>query len=732
MGSTKLNNYKLLGIKMKLSPSLYICLFSIFSLNSVAVAEENIWQDEVTIEANFKVMGDVETSSQKESHQFARKLSLNESKMKSLLADSQQISLPLPNGTMIDVTIELDNILPTELLEKYPSIRTYRVLPTNELISGRVDMTENGFHGMLQMRNGETVFIDPSEASSQNARFKSVSTNSSNQYVSYKQHEQTHTHGEGYSCGASHKLESMRPDIENSPLFKRLSKTSAKFDTQGQLTVYRIAVAATGEYVKASGGTIASALSQIATTMSRVNEIYEKDLGVRLSLVENNDQLIYTDAASDPYNSKSPDELIEENQNNIDSVIGSNNYDIGHLFTTTGGGIAAIGSVCNNSRKAMGVSGIANPFNDSFNVDYVAHEMGHQFGATHTFNSELGLCAGGTRTSITAFEPGSGTSVMSYAGHCGNDDIQSKSDAMFHIGSVEQVRVFTQSGGGSLCGTQQVHNNKAPIVDAGIDYVIPARTPFEITGSAYDADGDSLVYGWEQIDAGTRSLENEDTGDNALFRTYMPTYKESRVFPALDSILTGNKILGETLPTQERELNFSLVAQDGFNASRSDQMTVSVKRTGSRFAIEQPRAHYVLGRSHTLKWNTADTQNAPVSCGSVDVYLSTSGGYEFPHKLLENVPNTGEASIFLETSLPTVYQGRFKIKCSNNIFFAVSQKNFRLILDDVADAEEVGPEENLLDEPLDKKEKTTEASGGSSDLFFMMMLALGFIARKKL
>ena len=257
---------------------------------------------------------------------------------------------------------------------------------------------------------------------------------------------------------------------------------------------YRIAVAATGEYTAKHGGTVEGAIAAITTTLNRVNMVMERDLGIHLKLVENNHLLINTDAQSDPFTKTDLVELVAENQAFIDSVIGSENYDLGHLFTTKGGGIAAIASACNSYRKAQGVSGISNPVSDSFDLDFVAHEIGHQLGATHTFNSSQGLCSGNTRTAETAFEPGSGSSIMSYAGYCGLDNLQSNTDAMFHIGSIQQINGYTSSGQGNICGVRHTVENQAPLPDAGKNAIIPSRTPFELMGNALDADGDALIY----------------------------------------------------------------------------------------------------------------------------------------------------------------------------------------------------------------------------------------------
>ena len=690
------------------------------------MADEMLWQDiaPTTENKNNWITGISQNYSNKESHLKARKLILNKASMGNALQQPQLLTLPLPNGEMIQVKIESDNILPAELARKYPSIQSYRVLPNQQLISGRLDMTSNGFHGMLQLRNGETVFIDP-------VTNPGISTNT---YVAYNKHEQHQD--KSYSCGIDH-ASTTNPmmsgiKVQNTINDNSLAGVKSKLNTAASLINYRIAIAATGEYVEKTGGTVASALAAISTTLARVNQVYERDLGIHLTLVANNDLIIYENAETDPYDAKKPVDLINQNQVNTDQVIGSDNYDIGHLFTTnSGGGVAAIASLCNDSRKALGVSGISNPFNDSFNIDFVAHEIGHQLGATHTFNSTEGACSG-TRTKFSSFEPGSGSSVMAYAGSCGVDNLQPNSDAMFHIGSIEQIRSYTQQSLGASCGDHSTRKqNSAPIADAGADYIIPTRTPFELRGDAQDTDDDNLVYGWQQIDAGSVSHEGEDTGDNALFRAYILNNNANRTFPLLESVLHHTKVKGESLPTQTRELNFKFVVQDGFNSARSDAMKINVKRTGSRFALEKPRAYYTLGKSHTIKWNVANTNKAPINCDSVDISLSADGGYSFPYSMIKNTPNTGSASILLETTLPETDQARFKVKCSNNIFFAISNKNSKLTLNNVSDAPEEGPEDNLLDITVNKKSPEKKAAGSTDALLFLLLFA-GFFVRKRL
>ena len=644
---------------------LWILLLS-FSANVFA---DSFWQDIQPLQSRIDQAGKT-TSLHK--YQNARYLKLDRIKMGFALEamarenlayrfatvdSSRNISLPmpLPNKGMIEVELVYENLMEKDLKRAFPSIKTYRILPSAKIVSGVVDMTPQGFHAMLQTNSGRIVFIDPEKTK--------------DTYVSYYKDDQFLAKDSHFSCGVSRSKSEM--DLF---LAEKTSAIQAQAQRQGILN-YRIAIAATGEYTARQGGTVTNAMAAIVTTINRVNQVYEKDLGVHLSLVANNDSIIYTDAASDPYYAQDRAKLMRQNQENLDAVIGSANYDIGHLFTTSGGGLAAIGSVCNGRRKGQGVSGINNPFNDSFNLDFVAHEIGHQLGATHTFNSTQGLCSGSTRSAKTAFEPGSGSSIMSYAGFCGADNLQSKTDAMFHIGSIKQIRNFAQTNLGG-CGVLRQSYNRPPIVNAGKNYVIPARTPFELDGNAIDPESDSLVYSWQQHDAGKRSSINEDQGDNALFRLYMPSDKTSRSFPSLKTVITHGAVRGEKLPEKQRDLHFSFVAQDGKNVAQSDDMLVTVVPTKSRFSLFMPHYQYSRGDTHKILWNVAETNKPPVNCQAVDIFLSTDGGYHFPIVLARNAQNKGAIWITIESNTPLSRKGRFKIKCSDNTFYAISYRDF--------------------------------------------------------
>lgn len=711
-------------------------IYYVIALSFSFVLEASPWKDFDS--QTEKTSHNVVQKSYKETHQLSRHLVLDEGRMRADMLRSvvesehfskttrvqtsdNTITLPLSDGSTLSVVIKPSGVLPSKLLDRYPAIRTFRIVPDDFVMNGRLDITPLGFHAMVQLRSGEIYFIDP-EKSADKGR-----------YVSYRKRDQVQGENDTFSCGAKPKQGG-----EIARQFSSVNKLQEKNAGQSSTSslTYRIAVAATGEYVSKNGGTVESTLAAIATTINRVNQVFEQDLGIHLNLVENNDQLIYLNSSTDPYDSDDVMDLVAQNQLNIDQVIGSENYDIGHLFTTKGGGLAAIASVCSSSRKAKGVSGISNPKNDSFNLDFVAHEIGHQLGATHTFNSEQGLCSGDTRQSRTAFEPGSGSTIMSYAGYCGADNLQSNTDAMLHIGSIQQINEYTHNYEGNRCGIRREVHNAVPKVNAGKNYTIPAQTPFVLTGSASDPDNDTLVFAWQQTDSGEKSLLSDDKGNNALFRVYLPTKSRSRSFPPVKNMIDHTKTRGEDLPYQQRVLNFSFVVQDGYNSSQSDDMKLQVIRTGSRFALNLPQASYNRGDTQKIYWNVANTDKPPINCTEVNISLSTDGGYLFDQKLATNISNTGEAWVTIPSSSALTSRGRFKLECSGNIFFAISYRDF-IVKDNSSDigivyVDENQPELNLEDRRLGENggassiavETNAKASGGSISYFFLLFLML--------
>ncbi|WDE10810.1 reprolysin-like metallopeptidase [Thalassomonas haliotis] len=600
-----------------------------------------------------------------------RQLKANIAPLRQLLLAEQGelvITLPLPDGSQADFRLTPSRVTAPGLLEKYPSIRTFSGHQLdNPANHGRFDISPRGFHGMFRY-DGETVYIDPQGRNSPPGE---------QAYTSY-----------------SHKNRQM-PDRKSMPRFapkkdpKQASEQLARLTAQNQsqqaqtrMRTYRLAVSATGEYTQYHGGTKELALAALVTLVNRLNVVYQRDLAIFLELVAANDAIIYTDAATDPFANDSFDGGL--NTAVIDEAIGSDNYDIGHVVNTDGGGLAGYGVVCNGSRKGDGITGSPTPEGDAFYIDFVAHEIGHQFRADHTFNGLAGSCDD-NREADAAYEPGSASTIMGYAGICNSQNLQFNSDAYFHTHSISQISSFITSGLGSTCGSDEVLTNNNPVADAGADYSIPAQTPFILKGSASDQDsGDSLSYSWEQYDLGPASSnvnQMVDDGQRPLFRAWSPVSDSSRTLPRLTDILDGDTAIGETYATTTRELNFRLVVRDDNGGVSTDNMTVNVINTAEAFSVTEPGVSSQWhSSSQQVSWNPASTAQAPISCDAVNIDLSVDGGTSFFTTLLENTANDGSAEVVVPNLSST--QGRIRVSCVDNIFFAVSAGDFSLEISD--------------------------------------------------
>ncbi len=379
--------------------------------------------------------------------------------------------------------------------------------------------------------------------------------------------------------------------------------------------------------------------------------------------------------------------MLDQNQANIAAVIGSANYDIGHVFSTGGGSIAGLGVVCNNASKGQGVTGSGAPVGDAFDVDYVAHEIGHQFNANHTFNTNtVGSCAG-NRSSSTSVEPGSGSTIMGYAGICISQNLQSNSDDVFSAISISEINSYATVGNGSSCATTTATGNSAPTVSAGPSFTIPRQTPFTLTGAGSDPDGNGLTYSWEELDLGNAwaldgVMPNNDADGSwrPIFRVYRPVTMPVRTFPTLNSVLDGsNSNIGEALPSISRSMSFYLTARDGLGGVSDAFTTVTVDGSSGPFAVtaSNTAVSWTGGESQPVTWNVANTTAAPVNCANVNILFSSDGGQSFPTTLAANTPNDGSETITVPGVNTTT--GRVKVACAGNIFFDISDANLTVV-----------------------------------------------------
>ncbi len=568
------------------------------------------------------------------------------------------ITIPMPDGTFPAFEVVEDPIMEPALAEKFPEMKAYCGksidLPAATV---RFDVTPVGFRAQILSPAG-AVYIDP------------LYKGNTSRYATYYKRDYRRDAGQ-FRC--------LTPPGQWPPPARGAGGSSRSGDT---LRSYRLACAATGEYAVAvasdpTNPTVADAMTAIHNTVNRVVGIYEMELAVTMVLVANNDQLVYTDGNSDPYTNNNGVAMLTENQTEIDRVIGDANYDIGHVFSTGGGGVAwNSGVVCATGWKAGGVTGSPTPTGDPFDVGFVAHEMGHQFGAHHTFNGANGDCATEHNAS-TAYEPGSGSTIMAYAGNCGTDDLQANSDPYFHFASFDEIMTYITSGTGSGCANTTGTGNTQPTVNAGLDYTIPLGTPFTLTASGSDPDVNELTYCWEEADLGPQAdVTAPDDGAIPLFRSFSPTDGSSRTFPQLSDILANTATIGEQMPATNRTLEFRVTARDNQahgGGVNYDSMTVSV--SGAPFRVSSPNGGETVGSTYEVQWDPGGI-NPP---GDVNILLllSTDSWQTFTTTtLLANTPNDGSQTVALPATSTT--QARIMIEAAGNIFFDVSDEDFTI------------------------------------------------------
>ncbi|MDC8103854.1 reprolysin-like metallopeptidase [Chryseobacterium sp. PTM-20240506] len=571
------------------------------------------------------------------------------------------ISFPNSDGKMENFKVKENSNFDPQLAARYPDIKSYvgeGLGDSNSTVY--FSISPLGLSSMEIYGDKSAVFIEPYT--------KDLST-----YVVYKKSDKKDNLNK-FECTV---IDVAQKGIDNTSLAARPNADDAKLRT------FRLALSCTGEYTTYFGGTKANALAAMNNTMTRVNGVFEKDFAARMVLISNNDAVIYTNASTDPYSpSSSMNNWNSQLQNTLTSVIGEANYDIGHLFGATGGGgnAGCIGCVCTNGSKGSGYTSPADaiPSGDNFDIDYVAHEMGHQFGGNHTFS----MSNEGTGANM---EPGSGSTIMGYAGIT-SQDVQPHSDAFFHAISIQQI---TNNIKAKTCPVSTATGNAIPTANAGSDYTIPKGTPFMLTGTGTDSNGDSLTYIWEQMDnasssqTGASSAASATKASGPTFRSWTPTTSPTRYFPRMASILAGatttagSEITVEALSNVARTLNFRFTVRDnraGGSGNNSDDAVITVNSTAGPFVVSSQNSAttYTGGTSQTVTWDVAGTTGNNVNAANVDILWSTDSGNTWT-TLLAGTPNDGSQAVTIPNASTTT--GRIMVKGSNHVFFDVNNAN---------------------------------------------------------
>ena len=565
--------------------------------------------------------------------------------------DSQTvISLPDEKGNYLQFYVFEAPVLARELSQKYPDIKSYIGYSVGDKkIRTRFSVSPFGIQSMIVYPDGHTIFMEKN-------------TRQVSDYIVYERSAR---------LGVENKLVCTTEQSKN-----EIHQTEVtRFNNDQTLRRYRLAVSTSGEYTTFHGGTVAGALAAINATMTRVNEVFETDLGISLEVIANTDILIFTDAAIDPYGGS----LTSELQNTLTTMIGESNYDVGHLFhrAADNGNGGCIGCVCIDGRKGRGFSATTSPTGDTFDIDYVSHELGHQFGGNHTWSFE----SEGTGVNV---EPASGTTIMAYAGITQQNDVQSNSDPYFHYLSILQITNYIAT---TTCDEELPLSNNPPVADAGSDFIIPRSTAFLLSGTGTDLDlGDVLSYSWEQVDNGviTNTTFGPTNTSGANFRSLPPTDEPLRYMPRLSRILSGNLTqtnpslndAWETVSDVSREMNFAFTVRDnvaGGGQTHSDLMRVTVDGNAGPFLVtsQASATNLIAGDVEIVSWDVANTDLPPINTREVDILLSADGGQTFPFILAQNVANDGEHPVIVPGGI-TTSNARIMVRASDNIFLAVN------------------------------------------------------------
>ena len=617
--------------------------------------------------------------------------SLNLDNFKILLADVPSrknigsspmvvINFPDKKGNMERFQVSETSTLAPEIAIKYPNIKTYIGFSLDNP-GGRIrfSVTPQGLKTMSTYPNKPALFTVP------------LNKGDESLYITYDRSMRIDSKKD-FEC---------LTENENVPIKEIISFNR---DANDQiLRTLRIAISTTGEYTNfwddgddTNGDAQEDALAALVSTLNRTNEVFEVDMAITFQLVTGT-EIIYPTSSTDPYTGSFNSQL----QSTLTSEVGESNYDIGHLFNYGGnnGNAGCIGCVCVDGQKGSGFSSHSFTDNDGgpnmddfFDIDYVPHEIGHQMGGNHTFSQS------NEGTGVN-YEPGSGTTIMGYAGITGANDVQDHSDPYFHYGTINQVLNNLDT---RTCWTSTEITNNPPVADAGDDYTIPQGTAFKLVGSATDSDEeDVLTYTWEQVDSGTTTSSNFGPAktSGAVWRSRPPSTNPTRYMPARSRVLSGeltetnpqeteDNTSWETVSTVGRALNFALTVRDRsetngvgqFPQSDFDLMTVTVDGDSGPFAVTSQTTNetWNVGESQIVTWDVAGTDTGSVNTSTVNIYLSTDGGLTFPFSAASNVANDGSHTFSVPPADGDSDQLRVMVEGNDNIFYAINSTNFSL------------------------------------------------------
>ena len=591
--------------------------------------------------------------------------------------DWVKIRLPFADGIYREVEVAEAPVVAEKIYKRYPQNRSYKLRGVDDkYISGRFSLTVRGLSAMIYTKTGN-VFIEPKSGDLHRAYLHDASL------------------FENFNCGTDHSKYRTKP------------KSGDRTSYGNNERKYDIAIASTGEFSAKHGNNLANINAIIMDYLTLLNTLYERDLAITFELINDNDDIIFFDPATDGLNPSNNSTKLSSTQSVINTTIGSANYDIGHAFYEMnppsngwwGSGVASLGIVCSTNSKARGWTGCGGSYPSSFWMGIFAHEVGHQFDATHTFYGTAGNCGGSQRSIGNGVEPGSGNSLMSYEGSCGsgggcsNHNITPESSFQyFHSHNLDQIQSFVSSQ--ATCFTSSSSNNSPPNITMPSSTTIPKETPFVLEATVTDPDGDPLLCSWEEVDTDNLNLSCPNGAPNdaatsttaPLFRSFDPSADGNiRYFPQMSDILNDTQTKGEILPEVGRTIDMRFTARgtdaNGISGVSFEDMVVTVAGNAGPFEVTTAMnpTTYQAGASVTVTWLVNNTNQAPVSCSNVNILFSNDGGNTFPITLASGVQNLGSHTVTMPGTATTT--GRIKVEAANNIFFSINKGDITILSD---------------------------------------------------
>ena len=579
------------------------------------------------------------------------------------------IDIPLPEGGVESFQISETPIISDSIAFKYKGIRTFTGRSINQPQNMlKLDYTPNGIHAMVLRAGNDSFFIDPTLKNSNLSSSPIDQVKTLKEIIWHPRVERKTSNINQNSIGNNKTKFNQRDNIFEVDNLLAVPNKSLK--------TYNLALAATTEYTEYFGGK-SQAIASMVTIIHRVNAIYERDLAIKMILNERFDHLVFDDTLNSPYSIASAYPLMSENQAVIDSIIGTENYDLGHLLYVSDkkDGISNIRAVCNPQIKAMGVTGCPHPEDGSFVIDYVAHELGHQFGANHIFMSNC------YANPATAVEPGSGSSIMGYAGIC-SPNVQDHGDPYFNSVNLNEINYYT-SNYGSKCATSTPIFVTDPIISLKYkELTIPISTPF-VLSAAVKSNDDSIMYCWEQdnIDPNVPTPPRSYFATGPMFRSFPPKLNGDRYFPKLETIISGKDAEWQVLPSVSAKLKFRITAR---NVSPTGGVTVydsvyvnTIEDAGPFTLVSVGDSIWNVGDSYEIIWNVAHTDTFPINCSNVTVLLSIDGGKTFPEILNSKTSNTGSVIVTCPGLITS--EAFVMIRSIDNVFFTLSEEPIQIL-----------------------------------------------------